>query len=565
MIDMLFAAAIFYYTEVLEIFQRMTRLLFLCFALLLCLPLSGQQDPYALHFDKPFYTSGEIIWFTVYPPDSSLSPLPAVLRLTLHNPAGTEVQRFHLRQSDTSLASGYIRIPYDWPSGNYRLALQCPTDARSDSGTLINTLIPVYSDLEAPRSPAESTEADRSDLQFSKEAGSLQVSVDLDRNSYQPGMMVEANLSVKDEKGSPVPASVSVSVTDHPLVGDRHLGQTTFRTSPAGQAPCPAPGSAMIFQGQVLDSTGAPRRTFSLSAYLYPLDTFLYTQTDTLGFFTLPLPDFYGEAHIQFADFLDKGIRIKKKMPAAQSPTRKLLYTQTVIDYLRLSRQRKKIYQLYGSLEMLVEPSLPDQQRMPGNPDRLIRLSDYELFPDIPTLFRELLTPLKFRKEDGRPAARMYNPESRQYYRSEPIFLIDGQLTSDAAYIAELDIDRIESIALYFDPVGLSERFGRLGLGGVVILKTTGAPVSLPSGVAPNRFTITGLQPPAVFPVANSGEQPAFRPLVFWQGNLRTDASGKARITFQHTDDLSRFRIKAAARDEEGHMGFGAGGYSAEQ
>jgi hypothetical protein len=549
----------------LKSFQRMNRFLFTYFAVLLWLPLTGQQDRYAIHFDKPFYTTGEVIWFTVHPPLAGPEPLPGVLRVVLYDPDGAEIDHFHLRQSKTQFASGYIKIPYDWHSGKYRLTLHCSLFPEGAFSPLLNVLIPIYNDLEPSRLEAEDIHPDNDTLAFqASDEGMLQVSVELDRNSYKPGTYVEATLSVKDQKGRPIPANLSISVTDQALMGGSPAGEQTFQASALDKPACIHPQSPMAFQGQVLDSTGNPQRTFSLSAYLSARDTLLYTQTDVDGNFVLPLPDFYGEAVIQFTDFVIEGIQIKQRFPPQQVPTKELLYNKSIIDYLRYSRQRKKIYQLYGSLEMVIKTNLPTQSRRIRNPDRLIRLSDYEPFPDITSLFRELETPLKFRKKDGRQAARMFNRDRRQFYRGDPVFLVDGQLTTDAAYIANIDIDNIEEIGLYYDATKLNELFGLLGLGGVVIMKTGSEPLMMPSSVAPNRFSIAGLQPPASFaavPKDRESEQPVFRPLIFWQGTLSTNSDGKAFLKFAHTDDRSTFQIKVVAQAPDGRIGFGTGKY----
>lgn len=529
--------------------------------------LSGQQNRYAIHFDKSYYTTGEVIWFTVHPPLADAESLSGVLRIAIYNPAGNEVKYFHLRQSPEQFASGYIPIPYDWPSGNYRLALRCPETPEGASDPLLSVLIPIYNDLDPARLKAEDIRnLEEPPAVHTAAEGMLQVDVELEKEQYEPGSPVKATLKVRDGAGRPVSANLSVSVIDAVIAKGSPLEKPTFQTSGAEEAVCSHPETPMLYQGQVLDSTGAPLRTFSLSAYLPVLDTFLYAKTDFGGQFSLPLPDFYGEAVIQFADFMHEGIQVVPMSFPPQDPAEKLGYTRAVIDYLQYSRQRKKIYQLYGALEMTVESDLPARNQGFRSPDKVIRLSDYEPFPDIPTLFRELMTPLKFRKEDGRPVARMYNLDKRQYYRIKPIFLVDGQLVTDADYIARLDISSIEEIALYHEATKLSETFGRIGLGGVAVIRTSGDPLVLPSSVASNRFPIAGLQPGASFPGAPRQEsgQPVFRPLVFWEGNLNTALQGEAFLTFTTTDDRSTFEIKVVAQASDGRVGFGTARYKFE-
>ena len=81
------------------------------------------QEKIYLHTDKPYYLSGERIWFRAYLADAS-SHIPVsysrYVYVELINPLDTAVVRVKIREEEGAYY-GYLPIPNDAPEGNYTL------------------------------------------------------------------------------------------------------------------------------------------------------------------------------------------------------------------------------------------------------------------------------------------------------------------------------------------------------------------------------------------------------------------------------------------------------------
>lgn len=81
------------------------------------------SDKVYVQTDKPYYTSGETIWFKAYLVDAIRhlkSPHSRVVYVELVNPDDSIIARRRLHVPDVG-AAGDLRLSPDWPSGNYTL------------------------------------------------------------------------------------------------------------------------------------------------------------------------------------------------------------------------------------------------------------------------------------------------------------------------------------------------------------------------------------------------------------------------------------------------------------
>ena len=81
------------------------------------------QEKIWLHTDKPYYLSGEKIWFRAYLADASThipSPYSQYVYVELFNPLDSVVARVKIRRED-DVFHGYLPVPEDLPEGDYTL------------------------------------------------------------------------------------------------------------------------------------------------------------------------------------------------------------------------------------------------------------------------------------------------------------------------------------------------------------------------------------------------------------------------------------------------------------
>ncbi|MEM9847015.1 MAG: hypothetical protein AAF847_03935, partial [Bacteroidota bacterium] len=278
-------------------------------------------------------------------------------------------------------------------------------------------------------------------------------------------------------------------------------------------------------------------------------------------------PPFYGVRPVQFIGYqfehMEIGVDVdQRQLPPIEQP---LIYTEAVKSYLALSQQRKKIFQLYQSLENKIEPDKIDLDILNLEPSTTFIIDEYESFEFMHSFFGELLTPLKFiLQKDSTYIATMSNPTGRLSANTTlsgtPLFIIDGKLTRDADFVARLDMDYIQKVELMFKPDNLRKKFKAIGRSGVVKITTNLRDIPMAEKDAADLFTISGLQPNAEFPVFDANtvdsKQPFFRPQLYWNPTLKSDKNGKAKLSFYQSDDISSFVVRVVVQGENGAYGY---------
>ncbi len=253
-------------------------------------------------------------------------------------------------------------------------------------------------------------------------------------------------------------------------------------------------------------------------------------------------------------------MQVRREAAPALPPAAPLSYDDAIRRYLEWSRQRKKIYQLFQEVEMPLSSDRPSPDTTTYRPDRHLRLADYTPMEDLPTFFREVATPLKYRRQHGQYVALMFNPEMRRFYHGSPLFIVDGQLTWDAHYVAQLDIGAIATIDLFFFADALRSHFSAFGRYGVVVIRSRTGGLQLPNAYRQNILSLDGLQVPVSFPALPGDPQtdlPRFRPQLYWNPNVPTDEQGRATVEFRQSDALSTFQVSVVAHGSDGRSGAG--------
>ena len=141
---------------------------------------------------------------------------------------------------------------------------------------------------------------------------------------------------------------------------------------------------------------------------------------------------------------------------------------------------------------------------------------------------------------------------------------MDGQPTFDNNLILSLPAEQVTNIQVFNTPEHLKP-FGLLGKDGVIAFTTHSGSFDLQklSGgtvkVKGTDVPLTFKQSPTMVPAGPA--HPDLRPMLFWQGQLKTDGSGKVRLSFRNADDISRFRIVVEGITTTGIAGVGEAFY----
>ena len=535
-----------------------------------------------VHLDKSFYVTGEYIWFKLYLP-VYFNRHEITLRVSLFNKNSSVHEQFFIQTKGKTYADGYFKIPFDWQSDTYQIEFS-GLDKTNKQAVLISRLqIPIFNDLEEMENKSVLFEHFKipnsnvfTSLPSIKDAPE-QIQVDLAPSSIGRLEKTTATIRVLDENGQALSASLSVAIRDSKMNPLANLSEKNMVFAPSNHHQNTSKqNSPLQLDNQIFLQYRWPQTTPELmgkrnllAAYSPQNNTFHYALTNEKGAFLMYLPFFEGTKTFQFIGLQSNTIAVEKVnslmnvFPSLQkSPANS--NSQTVIDdYLKNSRLRKKIYQLYATTETL--PSFEAKPPMTPNalnPDRNIRIEDYKAFATLPIFLKEIYTPLKYRKiSKGKYGFKMFNPSvgRRVFYEGIPLFVVDGQLSRNSDFIADLDIGDIEALDLFFYEKELRKNFGIIGMSGVTYITTKSKQVKIPESERAAILSIEGLQPSLIYPIevqvsSENPEIPQFRPLIYWQPHLETDANGEIHFSFRHSHDKGKFVIEVVAQTRDGKV-----------
>ncbi len=512
-----------------------------------------------LHLDKSFYVTGEYIWFKVYLPISYQGQSVA-LRISLFDSENSVHQQFFVNTEGKTTANGYFKIPFDWQTGKYQLAVSGMNTLTKENVLLMTYLnLPIYNDLEDKTVMSESGApvSDKKSIPHSTNLknsdSSLQIQIA--STSVKTLDKVVTTIEVKDKNGNPIKASLSVVIRDWDLT-DIH---SDLKIDFEGNVNAQQLSEKIHFWYQ----SAKPIQNNLISVFSPDDHEFLYPSTDSNQKLLLEMPFFEEVKTLQFLSLIPEDIKIEQQEPSflksdAHTPNE---YNSTIINYLQQSRLRKKIYQLYGTTE-----SNPDFSNIVSDttskplPNRTIRFADFEYFPTLPVFLKEVSTALKYRKaKKGTYVFKMFNPSpgKRVFHSGLPIFVVDGQLTRNSDFIAAIDVNEMETLDLFFYDSDLQKYFGAMGNSGIAYLSTKSKELKVPSEEYEDIFTVNGTQAIPDFPIQQTFEQeglPLFNPLVYWHPDLRTDNDGKCDFSFRHGHDKGQFVIEVVAQTIKGEI-----------
>lgn len=495
------------------------RLLTIFLAFLFAGTLAAQT---AVHFDRPFHVAGEVTWFSVFLPQ----PAPPKVKVTIYAPDGKALDYFFLAADAAGQAAGYYRWPYDLATGYYRLGLAGMTANKEvvDLGLFAHA---VYSDAR----PAETTAGGLLGTEALPAAGGLSVAVS--------GSEVRIS-GLNDE-------TYSVSVVNADVTG----GSQGFAASSFADATSWA--DTLFYPANVTDAAGTPVTTNLLPIFDPATFEFSFAKSDAAGDFVLELGAFSGTKSVQVRATDGTDLRPMVQSDQATPLTSRPPVTEAVANYIDLSRRRRKIYQLFATVETEIDAAAIPQSRKLLAPDRDFTVPDYKPFPDMYNFFKEVAGELRVRVKKDNYSAQLYNAPNQRFFAENPLYIVDGKLTRDDNFINKLSPSEVRYLAFYYVGSDLRRNFPALGNNGVVQIETLRPLTKFPAEDADDIFPVNGLQPVASFPLRDAADSdvPALSPVLLWQTGR---ASGVETLALPATDDFGRYQVIVVARDKNGRL-----------
>lgn len=347
------------------------------------------------------------------------------------------------------------------------------------------------------------------------------INVDVQWSATVPGFRqdLEAAISIADKQGKPVKADLNVHVTDQRALlpesyaagrewlpglfisedisqEDSDLLLATRADSwlpegwnTAGYQPKWPSQSVIRFSGSVRRNNGLPLRD-STTIMLFLQNRMLGYEVDIReGRFNFPvLFDFRGNDELFYVvhrkDSLVRDIQIHFDMDTTSSVRPAPLQTQYArdpyTDYVSRRRTTDRSYRFFTSAVSRPVPEEPNPnerfERELRGTDITVRIDDYVVFPTVEDVVREIVPSLKHRRIGGRNAIRvfLYSPVITNdpiLSSSDPLYIIDGQMTLSTEYFMKIDPADLISISIVRN-VHKLQHFGYLGKNGVVLVRT---------------------------------------------------------------------------------------------
>jgi hypothetical protein len=135
------------------------------------------------------------------------------------------------------------------------------------------------------------------------------------------------------------------------------------------------------------------------------------------------------------------------------------------------------------------------------------------------------------------------------------LYVIDGVMTKNPATFLNLKPKEVFTIKIIKQSNKLV-RFGALGANGVILIhtKNAGRDTRMQKD---DTFLLTGMSPrlksaTASVPGIGDPARPIMKPCLLWAPHVLLDASGKAVVRFNTSDDVGKFKIEVEGMTAQG-------------
>ena len=337
--------------------------------------------------------------------------------------------------------------------------------------------------------------------------------------------------------------------------------------------------NSIVGKGQVLDSSiDSPVTSMRVSFLMLNENEPYIRFTDENGFFNYYINATYekeslffdvttGGQHDRFKFFFDNNL------PIYQSVDRKkFLYKRKEINScLKKRRERSQIESSFNytaennifynaNLEINDEGAKTNSNF--GIANHTIKLDDYNPFPTMEEVFREIVTHVSLKYRKGGIKIRVYSDELMRSFDYQPLFFIDGIPTFNKSSVLNLAPDIVETIEV-FKSTRKIRQFGFLGENGVVAIYTKKGALTSADISGKNIIEFQGCNNSREFyspeydnSFKTDRNKPDLRSLIYWNPLLITDSNGRASVSFYNTDNITTINATIEGISYDGIPGF---------
>ena len=433
-----------------------------------CLVLAQAQTataktPVSLHFDRPLYSLGDVMRYAVLA-DADLLQHHVVLEALLVAPDGRVVRRGFAQVDRAGGLLAQLELPYDLEPAVYRLRIEALQVDRQSPRLLVEGLVPIYNDLDAATWPSSSD--DQSFREATQRAGAL---APVERSGQVSQLSLKPVGGLRDELQFELP-NAAVPALMHSL--DVGLYPMDWPVVYVQQAVTVQLDTSIWISGLWADEAGQPVSSNLLAALSAERKRFAFTKSDAQGQFLLRLPAFTGSQDFQFGE-QNLPVRAATRDDRRDEFRIELPGHEQLADCLKASAQRRRVYSTYGRESAFAKTVHTPVTVSAPEADLAYGVGDYTTLPDFATFAFELFgTASRWRPRKESYYVRVYNRKRKEYFKQEPLIIVDGYLTRDINGVSALQPSDLDSVFIYGHTDRLRAAYPALGQSGVIRITT---------------------------------------------------------------------------------------------
>lgn len=291
---------------------------------------------------------------------------------------------------------------------------------------------------------------------------------------------------------------------------------------------------------------------------------FFTAQSDEHGLLRFNTRELYGLSELIFQPSPDssKAYRIDLLNPFDDHYTKasgflhKQFDTETIADMAKLNLNMQVMNAFVPGKLRELKPFVADSSAFFGKPVKSYLLDDYTRFATTEEVLREYIPEIWLRRRSGELQLAVVEARTRTLFNSEPLMMLDGVPFSRSSKILKYDPLKVKAI----DIVTNRYFFGTASFDGIVNFRTYNGNLD-GYELDPGDIVIDyeGLleerrfySPDYSDEARKSSPLPDFRNLLFWSGNISTDAmKGSTRLEFFTSDQKGQYvgSIQGVAAD----------------
>jgi CarboxypepD_reg-like domain/TonB-dependent Receptor Plug Domain len=525
------------------------------------------QEKVYFQTDKSYYYPGDAVWFKGYFNYTSpglYDTLSHVIYVDLIGPDFKLVQTTILPIDSGKVVGDFI-LPDRMAPGNYLMRAYTNWMRNYSDRDFFYKQIPVLDALENMSVQAVPLDSARK-MKF-------QVEVIPDRETYHPKDPIVLRIKLNDDFDNPVPAELSMSVTDVEeviqLPHERNIQELFTKDKvhqlAAGKEQFPIEYGISL-EGHFQNDRGKAKQT-QLSVIQGEMENMVTIDTDDEGKFRASGFDFKDSVEFGFAARTVKGIKQYGKVVLKPKDPPPVMDSLVVINFphrsMEIRREKAEAFDLKNRIvlkEVTVKAVKIDDARPSSSPfstadrvftgEKLLSVSS-----DIVLAIAELMPGARYKDN----TSLFITPATSMNGYQEPLLIVDGlTYIPDAMQTVATMINRIPTSTILRVEIfkyGGSAAYGARAAAGVIVITTTHGqkPSDQPLGYDKTQvqlLTVRGLSTPDVFKSpqyddpAKKDLQPDNRTTIFWNPSVTIDPkTGEAKVSFYAAERTTTYRV----------------------